>query len=405
MRKRTLCAVVILTVLGMCRMDSQEVVSSAGGEILADQAVGMQIMILKGSIGGPAVYTETHSPTTNTFGLVNLIIGGGTTADDFSAIDWSMGPYFVKIGTDPTGGTDYTLIMGTSQLLSVPYALYANVADTVLNEADGDPMNEKIKSLMIMGDSLAIEEGNMIMKVKVDSSNTNGKITGFGIIGDSLFIKEGSMDTMKVKVDASNTNEKITGFGIVGDSLFIKEGSMDTMKVAIPCNLSLGQYYQGGYIFYLDGSGCHGLVAARFDQSASAEWGCFGTLIGGTSTAIGTGQANTTAILNGCATMDIAARLCDLLVLSGFNDWFLPSKDELNLMWENLADTAGDNNTAGPSAPDNIGGFANGYYWSSTEINNDVAWRQPFYNGFQDFIIKSYNGKNGNYRVRAVRAF
>jgi len=83
----------------------------------------------------------------------------------------------------------------------------------------------------------------------------------------------------------------------------------------------------------------------------------------------------------------------------GFDDWFLPSKDELNLMWENLADTAGDNNT-GPSAPDNIGGFAKVFYWSSTEISSNFAWVQDFNDGIQYNFFKS-----NIIHVRAVRAF
>ena len=167
------------------------------------------------------------------------------------------------------------------------------------------------------------------------------------------------------------------------------------------CNLYIGQFYKGGYIFYLDATGCHGLVAAPVDQSTNAEWGCFSTLIGGTSAAVGTGQANTTAIVNGCATAGIAARLCDDLVYGGYDDWFLPSKDELDLMWNNLADPDGDNDNSGPSDPNNIGGFAADFYWSSTEVDLSDAWSQDFSIGDQNFI----GDKSVNVHVRAVRAF
>jgi hypothetical protein len=87
----------------------------------------------------------------------------------------------------------------------------------------------------------------------------------------------------------------------------------------------IGLSYAGGIIFYFDGTGQHRLISATTDQSSGAQWGCYGATIGGTSNAIGTGQANTTAIVNGCATAGIAARICNDLVLNGFSDWFLPS--------------------------------------------------------------------------------
>ena len=148
---------------------------------------------------------------------------------------------------------------------------------------------------------------------------------------------------------------------------------------------AIGQSYGGGKIFYLDGTGMHGLISATSDQSTGAQWGCYGTTIGGTSTTIGTGQANTTAIVNGCSTAGIAARICNDLVLNGYDDWFLPSKDELNQMY--VQRTV-------------IGGFTSNYYWSSSENSSGYAWYQFFFSGSQ-----SYYSKYGNNYVRAVRAF
>jgi len=105
----------------------QAVVRDAGNLILNNQAVGMQLTIQQGSVGGTAVYTETFTPTTNGYGLVNLEIGSGTTTDDFTTIDWANGPFFMETAVDVTGGTSYA-VMGTSQLMSVPYALYAKTS-------------------------------------------------------------------------------------------------------------------------------------------------------------------------------------------------------------------------------------------------------------------------------------
>ncbi|MCP4552586.1 MAG: hypothetical protein GY834_11215, partial [Bacteroidetes bacterium] len=116
------------------KINYQAVIRDANSTLLTNQAVGMQISILQGSASGTAVYVETQSPTTNANGLVTVEIGNGTSSDDFSAIDWSVDSYFIKTETDPTGGSDYT-ITGTSQLLSIPYALYAKIAENY-NETD-----------------------------------------------------------------------------------------------------------------------------------------------------------------------------------------------------------------------------------------------------------------------------
>jgi hypothetical protein len=101
---------------------------------------------------------------------------------------------------------------------------------------------------------------------------------------------------------------------------------------------------------------------------------------------IGTGQANTTAIVNGCPASMIAARICNDLVLNGFNDWFLPSKDELNQMYIRKSQ---------------IGGFLDAYYWSSSELNAEIVFIQSFNNGTQVNSLK-YDSLP---RVQAVRSF
>ena len=123
----------------------QAVVRDGSGEIIADQQVGLQVSILQSSTSGTPVYAETHTPTTNGFGLINLEIGKGTVVSgDFSGIDWGSDSYFIKIEIDATGGTSYT-DMGTTQLLSVPYALHAKTAANTFsgnyNDLSGAPIN------------------------------------------------------------------------------------------------------------------------------------------------------------------------------------------------------------------------------------------------------------------------
>jgi hypothetical protein len=151
----------------------------------------------------------------------------------------------------------------------------------------------------------------------------------------------------------------------------------------------MGSTYGGGLVFYNDGA-AHGLVCASTDQSTGAEWGCYGTAINGTLTAINTGAANTNAIVLGCTTAGIAAKLCYDLVLNTYTDWYLPAKDELNLMYLNLHTQS-------------LGGFAGGNYWSSSEYAGYealLAWYQSFSSGIQNDSGKDYTAY-----VRAVRAF
>jgi len=110
------------------KMSYQAVIRDVNQNLLTNQPVGMQITILEGSPSGTVVYQEEQTASTNANGLTSLEIGLGTViSGDFSSIDWSIGTYFIKTETDPTGGSNYT-ITGTSQMLSVPYALYAKTS-------------------------------------------------------------------------------------------------------------------------------------------------------------------------------------------------------------------------------------------------------------------------------------
>lgn len=162
----------------------------------------------------------------------------------------------------------------------------------------------------------------------------------------------------------------------------------------------------GGIIFYCDSTDQHGLEAAPVDQTAST-WGCWGwanndwtyTTVGNTSTAIGTGAANTAAIIAACGsgggvgngnpygdgTASNAAATAAAYTLNGYHDWYLPSKDELNLLYQQQSV---------------VGGFASNFYWSSSESDDYNAWNQHFGTGYQYYFYKNFT-----LAVRAVRAF
>lgn len=160
-----------------------------------------------------------------------------------------------------------------------------------------------------------------------------------------------------------------------------------------PAQLHIGDTYQGGIIFYFllptdpgyEEGVQHGLISATSDQSTGAEWGCYGAFLGVTTTTIGAGSSNTTAIVGGCSTPGIAAYICLHLELNGYTDWYLPTKDELYQMYLQRA---------------KIGGFANALYWCSSEFNQYGLYSYDFTDG-------SVLGpaKNSPLYVRAIRAF
>lgn len=115
----------------------QSVIRNSADQLVAGSPIGTKISILQGSISGTVVYEETHNASTNANGLLSLIVGAGTvTSGSFAAIDWANGPYFIKTETDINGGTNYSLT-GTQQLMSVPYALYAETAGTAASSTPG----------------------------------------------------------------------------------------------------------------------------------------------------------------------------------------------------------------------------------------------------------------------------
>lgn len=110
------------------KMSYQAIVRAQDNSLVVNSRISLKVVVHQSTATGTIVYQETHSPTTNSNGLVSLEIGTGTiVTGDFSKIGWDKGPYYIETQVDVKGGTNYN-ITGVTQLLSVPYALYAKTA-------------------------------------------------------------------------------------------------------------------------------------------------------------------------------------------------------------------------------------------------------------------------------------
>lgn len=223
----------------------------------------------------------------------------------------------------------------------------------------------------------------------------NGTATIAGLIfsvGGSAFVVKGG----NIGIGTANPGAqlevagqvKITG-GVPGVNKVLTSDSsgLASWQVA-DSTFSIGQSYGGGKIFWLDASGRHGLIAATEDQSPGMQWNNSGLGTGATLDAVYSGRVNTTMIISTPGTGGYAAKLCtDYAVTVNseyYDDWYLPSKYELNLLYPQK---------------DVIGGFAASVYWSSTESGGSFAWAVNFINGGM-----SADPKTSAYYVRCVRA-
>ncbi|MFN4812220.1 MAG: hypothetical protein ACK5JQ_06510 [Bacteroidota bacterium] len=174
------------------------VARNAAGQPIATVTIGIQITILKTSPTGVSQYSENHFVNTDAFGLFNLIIGAGAIqSGSMATIDWSNDIYYMKVGMDASGGTNF-LTMGTTQLLSVPYALHSKTADSITggtfsgnyNDLVNTPVNvsnfnndagyinneSQQLSVSLLGDTLFLQNGGHVIIPGISAANTPASI-------------------------------------------------------------------------------------------------------------------------------------------------------------------------------------------------------------------------------------
>jgi hypothetical protein len=328
------------------KMSYQAVIRNSSNALITSTPVGVKISILQGSSIGTAVYVETQTASTNTNGLVSLEIGTGTViTGTFSAINWATGPYFIKTETDPAGGTAYT-IAGTNELMSVPYALFSANGTPGATGATGPqgPIG------------LTGAQGPIGLTGATGSVGATGAQGPIGLTGAT-----GSVGA----TGAAGTNG--TNAGVGGFTHY------------------LGEAFNGGIIYYLykgsDGLE-HGLIVALTESTGA--WQTTGTLVNANRTE--NGVYNTTLMTGSPAATYIASL--------GIG-WYLPSIDELGLLYYNRYSAQKGLRAGGNTLLSSVAS-----YWSSTEYNATSAYTFNFFNG-----VAATNAKTNTFTVRGVRAF
>lgn len=176
-KKLSVLGMIITVTLGVAaqvpqKISYQAVIRNISGQLVINQPVGLRITILQGTAEGIEVYAETQTPSTNANGLLTTEFGGGT---GFGSIDWAAGPFFLRTEVDPLGGCEYS-ISGTSELLSVPFAKYAETAGNGFtgdyNDLTNKPVGNNVGDMLFWNGTgwITIEAGTPGQVLRIDDS-------------------------------------------------------------------------------------------------------------------------------------------------------------------------------------------------------------------------------------------
>ena len=211
----------------------QAVVRGNNGSVLVNQLVSFQLSILKDNPNGNVVYSERQNLSTNSYGIVNINVGTGTIiSGDFTTIAWGNFSHFIKVEFDAAGGNNFQF-MGTSQILSVPYALYAESAGSANNDNDTDPTNE-LQAVSISNDTLYLSNGGQVYLGEYLDNSDEQTLTLSG--GNTLSISGGNSIVLSqglADADADPSNELQT-LTINNDVISISDGNSITLPPDLP---------------------------------------------------------------------------------------------------------------------------------------------------------------------------
>lgn len=229
----------------------QAVVRDAQGQIIQNQNVSFQLSVYMGSVSGTPVYTETHTVTTNQFGLANLQVGTGTpVTGTFGSIDWAMANHFLEVELDETGGSNYVL-MGSMQLISVPYALHATTVEfDMVDDADADPTNE-IQTISASGSTVTLNNGGGSFSINDADADPNNELQTISLSGSTATLSNSGGSFSIDDADANATNELNTGLTLSNDTLSLTDAG-GTIDVDLSSLVDDQDWFRTGNLVYND---------------------------------------------------------------------------------------------------------------------------------------------------------
>ena len=335
--------------------------ASGGGNVTSD---GGGSVTSRGVCWSSSTSTPTTSSSSTSSGS-----GIGSFSSSLTGLS-SNTTYYVRAYAINSAGTAYgSVVSFRTSTVSLPTISTNSISSITTSSASG-------------GGNITSDGGGSVTSRGVCwSSSTSNPTTSNSIVSNGSGIGSFSVSITGL---SSNTTYYVRAYAT--NSAGTAYGSVVSFS-SLP-SFAIGQSYQGGIIFYIDGTGAHGLICATTNQSTGIRWynGSYVTT-GATTSSVGYGNSNTNTIVSYQGTGSYAARLCYDLILNGYSDWYLPSRSELSLMYTNLK-------SAG------LGGFSSIDYWSSTEYSATSAYYQSFSTG-----TASYATKSTTKYVRAVRTF